>query len=90
MIGGYIPGPHGFDSLIVGYYEGKDLLYVARVRNGFIPASRRHVYQKIRHLVTNDALRKPAGHAQIKMGRRTHGGENDAMRLAATRVGCTD
>ena len=30
VIGGYIPGPHGFDSLIVGYYRGKDLLYVAR------------------------------------------------------------
>jgi DNA ligase D-like protein (predicted ligase) len=52
VIGGYIPGSHGFDSLIVGYYEGKDLLYVARVRNGFIPASRRHVYEKIRHLVS--------------------------------------
>ena len=24
VIGGYIPGPHGFDSLIVGYYQGKD------------------------------------------------------------------
>jgi ATP-dependent DNA ligase len=24
VIGGYIPGPHGFDSLIVGYYRGKD------------------------------------------------------------------
>ena len=24
VIGGYIPGPHGFDSLIVGYYEGKN------------------------------------------------------------------
>jgi bifunctional non-homologous end joining protein LigD len=32
VIGGYIPGPHGFDSLIVGYYQNKDLLYVARVR----------------------------------------------------------
>jgi hypothetical protein len=41
VIGGYIPGPHGFDSLIVGYYQGKDLIYVARVRNGFVPASRR-------------------------------------------------
>jgi len=41
VIGGYIPGPHGFDSLIVGVYQGKDLMYVARVRNGFVPASRR-------------------------------------------------
>ena len=50
VIGGYVPGPHGFDSLIVGYYQGKDLMYVARVRNGFVPASRRQVFDKIRHL----------------------------------------
>jgi ATP-dependent DNA ligase len=53
VIGGYIPGPHGFDSLIVGYYRGKDLVYVARVRNGFVPASRRQVFEKIRHLVSS-------------------------------------
>jgi ATP-dependent DNA ligase len=52
VIGGYIPGPHGFDSLIVGYYRGEDLVYVARVRNGFVPASRRQVFEKIRHLVS--------------------------------------
>jgi DNA ligase D-like protein (predicted ligase) len=52
VIGGYIPGPHGFDSLIVGYYRGKDLVYVARVRNGFVPASRRQVFEKIRHLAS--------------------------------------
>jgi len=28
VIGGYIPGPHGFDALIVGYYQNKDLMYV--------------------------------------------------------------
>ena len=52
VIGGYIPGSHGFDSLIVGYYRGTDLMYVARVRNGFVPASRRQVFEKIRHLVS--------------------------------------
>lgn len=52
VIGGYIPGPHGFDSLIVGYYQGKDLMYVARVRNGFVPASRRQVFERIHHLVS--------------------------------------
>jgi bifunctional non-homologous end joining protein LigD len=52
VIGGYIPGPHGFDSIIVGYYRGKDLVYVARVRNGFVPALRRQVFQKIRHLTS--------------------------------------
>lgn len=52
VIGGYLPGPHGFDSLIVGYYRGKDLVYVARVRNGFVPALRRQVFSKIRELVS--------------------------------------
>jgi len=52
VIGGYIPGPHGLDSLIVGYYRGKDLVYVARVRNGFVPGSRRQVFEKIRHLIS--------------------------------------
>ena len=52
VIGGYIPGPHGFDSLVVGYYKGKDLMYVARIRNGFVPASRRQVFERIHHLVS--------------------------------------
>ena len=52
VIGGYFPGPHGFDSLIVGYYDGDKLTYVARTRNGFVPASRRQVFAKLKHLVT--------------------------------------
>ena len=43
VIGGFIPGPHGVDSIIVGYYRGKDLFYVARVRAGFVPGTRRQV-----------------------------------------------
>lgn len=52
VIGGYMPGPYGVDSLILGYYRGKDLVYVARTRNGFVPATRRQVFQKIRDLVS--------------------------------------
>jgi len=52
VIGGYFPGPHGFDSLIVGYYDGDKLMYVARTRNGFVPASRRQVFSRLKHLVT--------------------------------------
>ena len=32
------PGRTTFDSILVGYYEGKDLMYAARVRAGFVPA----------------------------------------------------
>ena len=52
VIGGYFPGAHGFDSLIIGYYDGDNLMYVARTRNGFVPASRRQVFSKLKHLVT--------------------------------------
>jgi DNA ligase D-like protein (predicted ligase) len=52
VIGGYFPGPHGIDSLVVGYYEGDKLMYVARTRNGFVPTSRRQVFSKLKHLVT--------------------------------------
>jgi bifunctional non-homologous end joining protein LigD len=51
VIGGYLPGTHGLDSIIVGYYKGKELIYVARVRNGFVPASRRQMFEKLRLLV---------------------------------------
>jgi ATP-dependent DNA ligase len=50
VIGGYFPGPHGLDSLIVGYYDGDKLMYVARTRNGFVPASRRRVFEELRPL----------------------------------------
>jgi DNA ligase D-like protein (predicted ligase) len=50
VIGGYISGAHGLDSIVVGYYTGKDLVYVARVRNGFVPASRRQVFGKLKAL----------------------------------------
>jgi bifunctional non-homologous end joining protein LigD len=53
VIGGFMPGPHGVDSIIVGYYRGKDLVYVARVRSGFVPATRRMVYEKLKPLVTD-------------------------------------
>jgi ATP-dependent DNA ligase len=32
--------------------RGNVLVYVARVRNAFVPASRRQVFEKIRHLVS--------------------------------------
>jgi ATP-dependent DNA ligase len=39
-------------AIIVGYYRDDDLVYVARTRNGFVPASRRRVFEKLRPLAT--------------------------------------
>ena len=32
-------------------YDSNNLMYVARTRNGFVPASRRQVFSKLKHLV---------------------------------------
>src|SRR6267378_4443377 len=50
VIGGYIPGSTTFDSILVGYYEGSDLMYAARIRNGFAPASRKTVFSNFEGL----------------------------------------
>jgi DNA ligase D-like protein (predicted ligase) len=52
VIGGYVPSAKNFDSLVVGYYESQDLIYVARVRNGFVPALRAQVFERLRTLET--------------------------------------
>jgi len=51
VIGGYVPGAHGLDAIVVGYYQGEDLIYVARVRNGFVPSSRRQIFARLRPLL---------------------------------------
>lgn len=50
VIGGYIPSHLGVDSTVVGFYKGSRLYYAARVRAGFIPATRRIVFDAIKHL----------------------------------------
>jgi bifunctional non-homologous end joining protein LigD len=42
VIGGYKPTATAFDSLLVGYYEGRKLICAGKVRNGFanLPSSR--------------------------------------------------
>jgi ATP-dependent DNA ligase len=54
VVGGYTPGPNGIDAIIVGYYRGRDLIYVARTRNGFVPASRRSVFQRLKPMTTKE------------------------------------
>src|SRR5215216_4881396 len=54
VIGGYKPSPNGFDYLLVGYYEGKDLIFIAKIRNGFTQALRREVAQKFPRLRTSE------------------------------------
>lgn len=53
VIGGYIPGKYGFDALLVGYYDDGKLIFNAKVRNGFTPATRMEVAKHFRGLETS-------------------------------------
>lgn len=53
VIGGYIPAGRSFDALLVGYYEGDRLLFIAKVRNGFVPETRAQVFRRFAGLETD-------------------------------------
>src|SRR5688572_30809606 len=50
VIGGFTYGTKTFDALAIGYYEGQDLIYAARTRNGFTPAMRAQLFRKFKSL----------------------------------------
>jgi ATP-dependent DNA ligase len=50
VIGGYTRGTKTFDAIVFGYYEGERLIYAARTRNGFTPATRAQLFRKFKGL----------------------------------------
>lgn len=54
VIGGYTVGTSTFDALVFGYYQGKELMYAARTRSGFSPASRSSLFKKPKPLEIAD------------------------------------
>jgi bifunctional non-homologous end joining protein LigD len=51
VVGGYRPGAHGVDALLVGYYDGKALRFAGKVRAGFTPHIRREVFEHLKPLL---------------------------------------
>jgi bifunctional non-homologous end joining protein LigD len=50
VVRGYRPGPHGVDALLVGYYEGRDLRFAAKVTAGLTPHLRRELFATLKPL----------------------------------------
>jgi DNA ligase D-like protein (predicted ligase) len=48
VIGGYRPGPHGVDALLVGYHDDGGLRFAAKIRAGFTPHVRRDVFAQLK------------------------------------------
>ena len=69
VIGGYRPGTHGVDALLVGYYEGRELRFAGKVRAGFTPHLRREVFT-----VLNPLHAKSCPFADLPSSRASHWG----------------
>jgi DNA ligase D-like protein (predicted ligase) len=52
VVGGYRPGPHGVDALLVGFYDQGKLKFAGKVRAGFTPHVRREVFEQLKPLHT--------------------------------------
>jgi bifunctional non-homologous end joining protein LigD len=49
-LAGILHRDSNFDAVIFGYYDGGNLRYVARTRNGFTPSSRRELFKRLKPL----------------------------------------
>jgi len=54
VVGGYVPGGHGFSALLVGYYRGEELIFVNRLQAGFTPELRDQVFPLIEGTETTE------------------------------------
>ena len=88
VIGGYIPGARGFDALLVGVYENKELIFVAKVKNGFVPRIRDELFPALKALQTAQCTFKNLPERKgLAMGRIANRRENGAMPLGQTEAG---
>jgi ATP-dependent DNA ligase len=87
VIGGYTHGTKTFDALVFGVYEKGKLLYVARTRNGFTPATRVALMKKMKPLEIAECpfVNLPA--ARRALGAGAHQGQNGRVRLAQAGAG---
>ena len=71
VIGGYKPAGRTFDSILVGVYDNRRLLYAGKVRAGFTPQMRDDIYNRIR---TQTLAKCPFANLPNSIG-RSHWGE---------------
>ena len=71
VIGGCKPAGRNFDSVLVGFYEGRKFLYAGKVRAGFTPDTRAEVFGRIRD---SEIARCPFANLPNSTGKR-HWGE---------------
>jgi bifunctional non-homologous end joining protein LigD len=53
VIGGYKPNGSSFEYLLAGYYEGQKLIFVAKIKNGFVPVLKMEISRRFHRLETD-------------------------------------
>ena len=87
VIGGYVPGSRGFDALLVGIYEKRELIFVAKVKNGFVPRIRDESSRLLSHCKLTSATSRICLRNGPRDGRVDNRRENGAMSLDQTETG---
>ena len=70
VIGGYKPENTNFQSIVVGYYEARQLRFAGRVRAGFTPAQRAALFERMKPLST-----ATCPFSDLPTGKTSHWGE---------------
>jgi bifunctional non-homologous end joining protein LigD len=70
VVGGYKPNAGGFESLLVGYYEGRKLIFASKVRVGLTPHVRAELFPALTTI-----LQPRCPFANLPSSRTGHWGE---------------
>ena len=70
VIGGYKPDAGSFQSILVGYYDGRKLIFAGKVRQGFNPVGRARLLREMEPLLT-----AKCPFANLPTSRKSHFGE---------------
>jgi bifunctional non-homologous end joining protein LigD len=70
VIGGYKPDAGSFQSILVGYYDAKKLIFAGKVRQGFNPVGRARLLKEMTPFLTDECP-----FANLPTSRKSHFGE---------------
>jgi ATP-dependent DNA ligase len=87
VIGGYIPGGRRFVALLVAVYETRELIFVAKVKNGFVPRIRDELLSGLKALQTAKCPFRTCPRKGLALRRVFNHRENEAMPLGQTKAG---
>jgi DNA ligase D-like protein (predicted ligase) len=91
VVGGYRPGPHGVDALLVGFYEGTGLRFAGKVRAGFTPHVGREVFAQVKPLACRSLpIRGSSKHYSRALGRGRDRRTDDGDAVAQAQAGRAD